>query len=215
MASTSCHLGWEYMRPLKTNIVQHLKLSCFCLSDHPPIRLSFHVLFDSSINLLFHSILPWLSWQLLGLMPSQCSAPSWPLERRLHSLSRYTRPPFSIALFSPLWKSLIQSFTSCRIHTLPFSHLSPSLSSSTADQLVSWGSDRNRDRKLADRNYVMGSAQKICQPSPEHHPHCTASNLHLGLHWCLPPEKRKPQTNSSWFLQHKRWMHSQTSSFKL
>lgn len=35
-------------------------------------------------------------------MPSQCSAPSWPLERRLHSLSRWTgNYSFSHSLFFP------------------------------------------------------------------------------------------------------------------
>lgn len=54
------------------------------------------------------SVLPWLCWQLLGLMPSQCSAPSWPLERYLHPLSQWTgNHSFSLSppsIFFPIQK---------------------------------------------------------------------------------------------------------------
>lgn len=184
-------------------------------STYPPVLPSVHVFFDSSINLLFHCILPWLSWQLLGLMPSHCSAPSWPLERRLHSLSRYTRPPFAITLFSPLLKSLIQSFTCCRIHTLPFSHLSPSLSSPPLTILFLGGLTETGTGNLLTETMWWALLRKFASPVQSIIP--TVLRLHLGsmlaCNDASPPEKRKPQTNTSWFLQHKRWMHSQTSSF--
>lgn len=71
----------------------HLNLSYFCLSEHPacpsiPPWLFWQ--FHQPLLSVCLSVLPWLCWQLLGLMPSQCSAPSWPMERRLHSLSRWT-----------------------------------------------------------------------------------------------------------------------------
>lgn len=72
-------------------------------SDHLPNCPSFHLFLAVltvpstlsspllSIRLPVQlSVPPWLCWQLLGLMPSQCSAPSWPMERRLLSQSRRT-----------------------------------------------------------------------------------------------------------------------------
>lgn len=63
-----------------------LSVRACCLSFYPSLAL----LTVPSTPSFCLSVLPWLCWQLLGLMPSQCSAPSWPLERRLHSLSRWT-----------------------------------------------------------------------------------------------------------------------------
>ena len=103
ITSPSIHLSAVYIVCLpKTNLIASQHPISVCQTfHHPPIFLSFHPSlalltvpsapsFCPSVLSVQLSVLPWLCWQLLGLMPSQCSAPSWPLERRLHSLSRWT-----------------------------------------------------------------------------------------------------------------------------
>lgn len=132
----------------------HLNLFYFCLSEHPacpsiPPWLFWQ--FHQPLLSVCLSVLPWLCWQLLGLMPSQCSAPSWPMERRLHSLSRWTGNHSFSHFFSS--KVYFTHFPTCFVtQSLFFCHFSPSPSSSIADHRVAGKLTESRTGRRTDRN---------------------------------------------------------------
>lgn len=174
----------------------------FCQSDHPPVCLSFlsfPVSSDSSITPLIVSVLAWLRWQLLGRIPSQCSAPSWPLERRLHSFSRWTGPPFFPHAFSPTPLTskvyFALSLTCCNIFSLFFTHTSPF----SILLLRSW-------RKQQQGWLLMEAMRKVLLEISKHPVGALHSPPYCSAPWChackADPLKRS-QTNS------------RTSSFQL
>lgn len=112
-------------------------------------------------------------------MPSQCSAPSWPLERCLHSLSRWTgnhsfshfsTPP--IANFLSPQKFILPDPSLAAALSLSFCDPFPSPSPFIADHLVAGKlTERKTGRGRQIGNIqsppLKGSAQKVCQPSPK------------------------------------------------
>lgn len=204
--------------------------SPICPSDHLtylPVLPSFPGSADSSIIPFFLSVclsvqlsvLPWLCWQLLGLMPSQCSAPSWPLERRLHSLSRWTGNHSFTHFFSQIFlpvKSLFYPFP----HLLQLS-ICLFLSSVSISTLLHswpsccWGADRERDweRQIGNIQSLEGLCSESLPAKPKAsflsspcHPHAVlAPRLHACLQWCAlgNGEMETPQTNISRLLKHK------------
>lgn len=192
--------------PPKTNLTApQPPISVSQTSTYLPVLPSFPGSADSSISpfslsvclSVQLSVLPWLCWQLLGLMPSQCSAPSWPLERRLHSLSRWTgNHSFSHFFFS-------SNFLSSQKFILPVPHLqqlSVSLFLSSVSISIPlhgwpsccWEADRKRDwERQADRKHTIpwrallrksaSQAQSVFSP-PLHVPHAVPVPR---LHACL------------------------------
>lgn len=139
------------------------------------------------------SVLPWLCWQLLGLMPSQCSAPSWPMKRCLHSLSRWTGSysfshcfsPSTFFLCSKLYftrsqLATAQSLLFCDPFPVPIPHFFAD--HLVAGKLTDIKTGKGRQIRNIHSTLSKDSAQKLCQPSPKHPKTSFPSSLYPP--WC-------------------------------
>lgn len=180
--------------PPETNLTAFHRLPF--LSYHPPICLSFHpslalltVLsapsFCPSVCLSVRlSVLPWLCWQLLGLMPSQCSAPSWSLERCLHSLSRWTGNHsfshfFSLKFSCPSKVYFTRSLTCRSTQSLFLWSVSISIPLHSWPSCC-WEADRKKDwERQTDRKHAEPSLEGLCSESLPAKPKASQSVLPL------------------------------------
>lgn len=180
--------------PPETNLTAPHRLPFLSVrpSTYLPVLPSFPGSADSSISPFFLSVrlsvrlsvLPWLCWQLLGLMPSQCSAPSWPLERCLHSLSRWTGnhsfSHFFFLKFSRPSKVYFTRSLTCRSTQSLFLW-----SVSISIPLHSWPSccweaDRKKDwERQTDRKHTEPSLEGLCSESLPAKPKASQSVLPL------------------------------------